>query len=183
MRNKKRVNFFQCSRYSCASRLKPFFIVSPYFSIEHILHHLIDLQVVKLITIVITTFAGSWLPLQVNFSSIQAEFFLKWICRSNVSSVSAAKVILLFDNWGNLPLLLLTVDFLRIFSTERLLAFARLEGGRFCWAADYYYCYHLLSLLFSFFIIIFGRLEEEILLDSRTNFNQDHRLNILLFLL
>ena len=152
MRNKKRVKLFQCSRYSCASRLKPFFMVSPFFSTEHILQHVltIDLQVVKLITIVITTFAGSWLPLQVNFSSIQAEFFLKWICRSNVSSVRAAKVILVFDNWGNLPLLLLTVDFLRIFSTERLLAFARLEGGRFVGAADYYYCYHLLSLLGDF---------------------------------
>ena len=139
--------FFQCSRYSCASRLKPFFIVSPFFSTEHILQHVLtidcnDLQVVKLITIVITTFAGSWLPLQVNFFLFSpGRTFPKWILKSNVSSVIAAKVILLFDNWGNLPLLLLTVDFLRIFSTERLLAFARLEGGRFCWAADYFFCY------------------------------------------
>ena len=92
------------------------------------------------------------------FFSTQAEFSPKWILKSNVSSVSAAKVILVFDNWGNLPLLLLTVDFLRIFSTERLLAFARLEGGEILLGQQIIIfviiCYHYyFSLLF--FIIIY----------------------------
>ena len=141
---------FQCSRYSWASRLKPFFKVSPYFSTGHILQHgliyrLWNWSPSSSPPLPALGCLCRWIFLQSRQNFFSNEFVevmsARWV---------AAKVILLFDNWGNLPLLLLTVDFLRIFSTERLLAFARLEGPRFVGAADYYYCYHLLSLLGDF---------------------------------